>query len=244
MKKRIFSIMDMSKKKTGVAIICGILLVTLGTGFTFAANANASIDNTQVQRTEAGNNDEVVRYPTPGTFNNNSSYTDEEYAALMALKTEDYRELSVSEFDSKFVSVGMIYNGYNPNDENADFMKTLLYSSMELVYSESNETPMISISTGINKQMGNNEYYGAEMNFEIYWTISNEVEMTVGERDDILNACENSIQSTLEGKSRDELQSDDFATELKSEFDTLANELSNNSISLKIVFESLSLVNE
>ena len=42
MKKRISSIMDMSRKKTGVAIICGVLLVTLGTGFAFAANVNAS----------------------------------------------------------------------------------------------------------------------------------------------------------------------------------------------------------
>ena len=45
MKNRIFSIMDMSRKKTGIAIICGVLLVTLGTGFVFAANANAAQDS-------------------------------------------------------------------------------------------------------------------------------------------------------------------------------------------------------
>ncbi|MBS6951881.1 MAG: M56 family metallopeptidase [Enterocloster asparagiformis] len=39
MKTRIFSIMDMSRKKTGAAVLCGALILTLGTGFTFAASA-------------------------------------------------------------------------------------------------------------------------------------------------------------------------------------------------------------
>ncbi len=39
MKKRIFSIMDMNRKKAGLAVICGTLIVTLGTGAAFAANA-------------------------------------------------------------------------------------------------------------------------------------------------------------------------------------------------------------
>lgn len=39
MKKRIFSIMDMSKKKVGLTVLCGALILTLGTGFTFAVNA-------------------------------------------------------------------------------------------------------------------------------------------------------------------------------------------------------------
>ncbi len=39
LKRRIFSIMDMSKKKAGAAVLCGALILTLGTGFTFAASA-------------------------------------------------------------------------------------------------------------------------------------------------------------------------------------------------------------
>lgn len=39
MKTRIFSIMDMSKKKAGLSIVCGALILTLGTGAAFAANA-------------------------------------------------------------------------------------------------------------------------------------------------------------------------------------------------------------
>ena len=41
MKNRIFSIMDRRKKKAGAAILCGALLLTLGTGFAFAANVHA-----------------------------------------------------------------------------------------------------------------------------------------------------------------------------------------------------------
>lgn len=38
MKKRIFSIMDMGRKKAGAAVLCCTLVLTLGTGFAFAAN--------------------------------------------------------------------------------------------------------------------------------------------------------------------------------------------------------------
>lgn len=39
MKRRIFSIMDMREKKAGAVVLCGALILTLGTGFTFAAHA-------------------------------------------------------------------------------------------------------------------------------------------------------------------------------------------------------------
>lgn len=46
MKKRVFSIMDMSKKKVGIAVLCATLLFTLGTGFAFAASSKAENGNT------------------------------------------------------------------------------------------------------------------------------------------------------------------------------------------------------
>lgn len=42
MKARIFSIMDMDKKKSGAAVLCGALMLTLGTGAVFAAGAETS----------------------------------------------------------------------------------------------------------------------------------------------------------------------------------------------------------
>lgn len=41
MKTRIFSIMDMSKKRAGGAVLCGMLLLTLGTGIALPAKAQA-----------------------------------------------------------------------------------------------------------------------------------------------------------------------------------------------------------
>lgn len=41
MKARIFSIMDMRKKRAGVAVLCGMLLLTLGTGIALPAKAQA-----------------------------------------------------------------------------------------------------------------------------------------------------------------------------------------------------------
>jgi len=53
MKKRIFSIMDMSKKKTGAVIICGVMIATLGTGFALAANASTGTPQVSSNTTAA-----------------------------------------------------------------------------------------------------------------------------------------------------------------------------------------------
>ena len=42
MKKRIFSIMDTGHKKAGIAILCSVLIFTMGTGFAFAAKAETN----------------------------------------------------------------------------------------------------------------------------------------------------------------------------------------------------------
>jgi hypothetical protein len=43
MKTRILSIMDSGKKKTGMVVICGILILTMGTGFAFAASTGSNV---------------------------------------------------------------------------------------------------------------------------------------------------------------------------------------------------------
>jgi hypothetical protein len=45
MKNRVSSIMDTSKKKAGIAIICAVLLITFTTGFVFAVNASEAQPN-------------------------------------------------------------------------------------------------------------------------------------------------------------------------------------------------------
>lgn len=51
MKRRIFSIMDMSKRRTGAVIFCGALILTIGTGFAFSADAK-TLDSPQIMAGE------------------------------------------------------------------------------------------------------------------------------------------------------------------------------------------------
>ncbi|MGL6197489.1 MAG: hypothetical protein ACRC3H_01015 [Lachnospiraceae bacterium] len=44
--------MNMSKKKAGVAIICGVLFIALGTGLVFAANSNVNSPQAYAEATE------------------------------------------------------------------------------------------------------------------------------------------------------------------------------------------------
>jgi beta-lactamase regulating signal transducer with metallopeptidase domain len=56
MKKRIFSIMDMGKKRAGVAVICAATLLTLGTGAALAVNAAESAPKTNVAIADGNQN--------------------------------------------------------------------------------------------------------------------------------------------------------------------------------------------
>jgi len=77
MKKRIFSIMDTQNKKVGLVILCSVLILTLGTGFAFAANAETN------SRPEYIKEDIVISpnfsyaygfFPDPEIYANYSSY--------------------------------------------------------------------------------------------------------------------------------------------------------------------------
>ncbi len=88
MKKRIFSIMDTSSKKAGVAIICFAIVITLGTGFAFSVNAanpssiGTTINNSvpsetvekhsnQEQNTNNHENTTTTNETDPQMYNNN-----------------------------------------------------------------------------------------------------------------------------------------------------------------------------
>lgn len=75
MKKRIFSIMDMSKKKKGVAVLCAALLLTLGTGFAFATSASASSATIQsVQQAKANGNTTTTDITSSRVIRNGKVY--------------------------------------------------------------------------------------------------------------------------------------------------------------------------
>jgi hypothetical protein len=69
MKNRISSIMDTGKKKAGISIICAVLIVSLGTGFVFAANADNSADKKELT---ASTNSNIVLIGGDGTVKRNA----------------------------------------------------------------------------------------------------------------------------------------------------------------------------
>lgn len=71
MKQRIFSIMDMRKKKAGFAVLCGMLMLTLGTGFAFAAKAETQNQPTHIKE-EIRISAEFL--PNPATYAPYASY--------------------------------------------------------------------------------------------------------------------------------------------------------------------------
>lgn len=74
MKKRIFSIMDMSKKRTGIIVFCGVLVFTLGTGFAFEVNAGIN-ESIKEDITISTDNSLVYRFlPDPELYSQYASY--------------------------------------------------------------------------------------------------------------------------------------------------------------------------
>ena len=82
MKKRILSIMDTSKKRTGIVVVCAIVLLTLGTGTAFAVNAASESTSKSTSENEPKNTSNNTTEKTPSTTNDNPlkiNYTRLEY---------------------------------------------------------------------------------------------------------------------------------------------------------------------
>ncbi|MDO4274373.1 MAG: M56 family metallopeptidase [Eubacteriales bacterium] len=75
MKKRIFSIMDMNRKKAGIGVLCSVLFLTLGTGVVFAANEEIeNISETSASNTEVTPWISASFLPDPGIYSAYSSF--------------------------------------------------------------------------------------------------------------------------------------------------------------------------
>lgn len=238
--ERIVSIMKF-KKVSLVAALAAVLLVSgVIIVFTTSAAENEKVTPQAADVSSQNNGEEVLRYPVQGEANNHSHYTQDQYAALMAVKTEGYRDLKIDKFDSQVEKVQTIYNGYNPNDENVGFMKTLSYATSQLDHVANNDNPELSISTASNKRTEDGRYYGAELSYTLCWEIPNEAKTTVGQRDDALNTCQDEIQTALESKSSEQLASDDALIQLEKEISALEKQVSKNGIKVKITVDSFS----
>lgn len=155
----------------------------------------------------------------------------------MTLKTDSYRQMTTQDFldTLKEENIDTIYAGYNLNDENVDFLKTLEYSCAELYaqldteYGQTSSTPYVSISTASNEENSDGEYYGAELTFTVYWTGTGQ--LTVGGRDDALNLSLEKIQEILEQKDQSQVGN---MEDLNTDFQKLAEQMSNSKIKVSI----------
>jgi len=113
MKKRIFSIMDTSKKKAGIAIVCCMLILVMGTGMAFAASSSAST------------NSNYLNYEASSSASTNSNEIEQRNAGV----EKAIRESNAKVF-STYEKYGLTYN----KEENR------LYYNGELVrYFEDNQ---------------------------------------------------------------------------------------------------------
>lgn len=224
------------KKATVFSIVLALVLVA-GTVTVFATSAMGSGEEpASAAGADPGSDvsDSVFRYALPGETGNHSGYSQEDYAALMALKTEGYREETLSDFNTRIKPYHLLYAGYNNRDENISFLVTLSYSSTEIVYGENGEKPMEMVHTAVNHNQDSDTYYGAEMDYEVYWEIPDTAAVTVAQRDDALNRCHAGIQASLEEKSWEELNSTGIMGLMQRDCDALAAELSQDTVKLTI----------
>ena len=161
----------------------------------------------------------------------------------MALKTDNYRQMTTSDFLDVLQqkNIDMVYGGYNPNDENVDFLKTLQYSMSELFakwdaeYEQTPTSPNFSTRTASNKMNADGKYYGAALDFTLSWTGTDQ--LTVGERDDTLNAILEQIQQIVEQKTESQVGN---IEDLDADFQELAGQISNSKITVAIQINNYS----
>jgi hypothetical protein len=144
------------------------------------------------------------------------------FDALMRLRTEDYRELSVREFYSKFSPEA--YRGYISTGQNNNFIdRTLYYTALG-----NNEVRV--------RQTWNTA--GIRIVCIITWTIHDADNLTVGARDDALNTCFDAVFDVGSGNFRN-LQNENIKSMLQTEFDTLAQSVSGDYLTVEMSIQEV-----
>lgn len=221
------------KKATVLSVALAVLLVA-GTVTVFATSAAA-----QNATPPAPDGNTPFRYALPGEAGNHSGYTEADYTALMALKTDGYREETLAGFNARFASASHLWGGYNPKDENIEFLVTLGYSAAEIVADEWGEVAVELVTTGSNINVGTGDYYGAQLDYAVRWEIADPDKLTVGARDDMLNRCHVGVQTILEAKTKEELADADIVAAMQAECNALAKECSTSAMSVAIKVQGI-----
>lgn len=188
---------------------------------------------------------------TPKVNTADTSPMGNEYEAVLALKTANYGELSVGEFnatveaainnDAGFLSIySNALDAVSPEDENYSFIyHTLRYSVGEVVLPQLGEPvsfPQSAMKEDVHTQADD---VGEDFIFTVMYSIEYDIldhdGLTVLERDQVLESIQRKVQDLISGMSNEELQAANIREHLQASFNNLARDTSTESLALRSV---------
>lgn len=191
--------------------------------------------------------------PSATTSMELSNITGHEYGAVLALKTTNYGEQSVQAFnatvqaaienDEGFLST---YNDAHdivlPEDENYSFIsQTLRHSVSEVIMPQLSE-PMSFPGSAMKEDMHTEaddvgEDFIFTAMYQIEYEIPDPAQITISERDALLECIPREIQELISGMGNEELRTSDIRAKLQ----TLLNELAQAKSTQTLVFKSIAI---
>lgn len=182
--------------------------------------------------------------------------TEEDYQLLLSLKTDGYENKSVSDFLQSYVELAQTpgfedayarvsrdisYNDIHAavtNDE-MNFLKvTLEAASQEFIAKYQNDNELSALHYRIEKQISETvkgkdiSVFELLIDYNIMYSILNDTELTVGERDASLLAVKNGVEYFVDSRTVDELANGKSA--LETEIEKLEQQYSNSKMQVII----------
>ena len=198
----------------------------------------------------------------------NISDTSEAYEKLVALKTEDYKQQSVADFNQSLAPNNGDISGLldaqadvlasiSPDDENYEFITVTLAASLDELYCEQmNDSVGLSAylkkeEQPLEKLPGEESVAGAEITYQfvfnalyrLNYTFSDPTQITVAERDSALQKFKTEFQNYVDNLSEADLASSNIKTVLSEKADELENSLSTAKMKLSCEVENVEVHN-
>ena len=198
----------------------------------------------------------------------NISDTSEAYEKLVALKTEDYKQQSVADFNQSLAPNNGDISGLldaqadvlasiSPDDKNYEFITVTLAASLDELYCEQmNDSVGLSAylkkeEQPLEKLPGEESVAGAEITYQfvfnalyrLNYTFSDPTQITVAERDSALQKFKTEFQNYVDNLSEADLASSNIKTVLSEKADELENSLSTVKMKLSCEVENVEVHN-
>ena len=197
-----------------------------------------------------------------------NSGTTDVYEKLVAFKTEDYEQQSVADFNQSLAQDNGDISGLldaqaevlasiSPDDENYEFIMVTLAASLDELYCEQmNDSIGLSAylkreERPLEKLPGEESVAGEEITYQfvfyalyrLNYTFSDPAQITVAERDNVLQKFKTEFQNYVDSLSEADLTSSNIKTVLSEKADELTNSLSTAKMKLSCEVESVEVHN-